>query len=384
MRVNTFHRMTGWFPYTPAPPEWRLDWDTIHATFPWIQALAGCPQDPVHHAEGDVWIHTRMVCEALIALPAWRALSVEDRATVFAAALLHDVSKPETTRVEDGGRVTARHHSPKGAVRSRRLLWELGVPPHLREAVCGLVRFHQVPYFCIEADDPRRMLIRVSQVARSRLLAILCEADARGRICADPQRLLDNIALFYELAHEQGCLDQPWSFSSPHSRVLWFLNPQRDPDYAAYDDTRLEVVMMSGLPGTGKDTWLRRQRPGVPVVSLDQIRRALGVHPRDNQGTVVQLARERARVHLRAGQDFAWNATTLTRDTRRPLLRLFRDYNARVHIVCLEAHPVDHARQNREREAVVPQSVIDRMIRRWQAPDRREAHKITRTGWKAH
>ena len=344
--------------------------------------MQDCPQDPIHHAEGNVWIHTRMVCEALTGLPAWRALPEEDRATVFAAALLHDVSKPETTRTEDDGRVTARHHSPRGAVRSRGLLWRLGASPARREAVCGLVRFHQVPYFLIEADDPRRMLIRTSQVARPRLLALLCEADARGRICADPQRLLDNIALFYALAEEEQCLDAPWAFASDHARVLWFFSPERDPDYAAYDDTRLTVTMMSGLPGTGKDTWLRTHQPALPVVSLDGIRRELKVSPRDNQGRVIQLAKERARQHLRAGADFAWNATTLTRDTRMPLLQLFRDYNARVRIVSLEAHPDDQHHQNRDREAVVPQPVIDRMVRRWQAPDRREAHEVTRTGWR--
>lgn len=375
--------MNSWFPFTPEPPEWRLDWEGIHDAFPWVRALAGCPQDPIHHAEGDVWIHTRMVCEALIGLPAWRALPAEDRAAVFAAALLHDVSKPETTKTEEDGRITARHHSPKGAVRSRGILWELGISPQRREVVCGLVRYHQVPYFCIESDDPRRMLIRVSQIARSRLLAILCEADARGRICADVQRLLDNIALFHALADEEGCLDAPWGFANDHSRVLWFFSPERDPDYAAYDDTRSQVTMMSGLPGSGKDTWLRNNAPELPVVSLDAIRGELGVHPRDNQGRVIQLARERAREHLRAGRDFAWNATTLTEDTRRPLLSLFRDYNARVRIVSLEVHPDDHRSQNRDRPAPVPQVVIDRMIRRWQAPDLREAHTLTRTGWKA-
>jgi predicted kinase len=140
--------------------------------------------------------------------------------------------------------------------------------------------------------------------------------------------------------------------------------------------------MMSGLPGSGKDTWLSAERSGLPVVSLDAIRRELGVHPRDNQGRVVQLSRERAREHLRAGTDFAWNATCLTEDTRRPLLQLFRDYNARVHIVCLEVHPDDHRRQNRDRDAPVPQAVIERMVHRWQTPDLREAHTLSSTGWK--
>jgi hypothetical protein len=59
--------------------------------YPFIQALAGCPQDPVHHAEGDVWIHTRMVCEALVALDAWRQHSEPERQIVFAAAVFASI-----------------------------------------------------------------------------------------------------------------------------------------------------------------------------------------------------------------------------------------------------------------------------------------------------
>jgi hypothetical protein len=36
--------------------------------------MRGCAQDAVFHAEGDVWIHTRMVCEAMAALSVWRTL----------------------------------------------------------------------------------------------------------------------------------------------------------------------------------------------------------------------------------------------------------------------------------------------------------------------
>ena len=52
----------------PAPPDWRLPWHHMISSFNWLNTLADCPQDPIHHAEGDVLTHTRMVCEALIAL----------------------------------------------------------------------------------------------------------------------------------------------------------------------------------------------------------------------------------------------------------------------------------------------------------------------------
>tara|TARA_B100000676_G_scaffold194569_1_gene191226 strand:- start:62 stop:214 length:153 start_codon:yes stop_codon:yes gene_type:complete len=40
----------------------------------WAKAMARCGQDAAWHAEGDVWTHTRMVCEALASLDEWGAL----------------------------------------------------------------------------------------------------------------------------------------------------------------------------------------------------------------------------------------------------------------------------------------------------------------------
>ena len=60
---------------------------------------------------------------------------------------------------------------------------------------------------------------------------------------------------------------------------------QREPNlyYVPHEDFACDVTIMSGLPGSGKDTWLARNRPDLPVVSLDDIRGELGVEPTDNQ-----------------------------------------------------------------------------------------------------
>jgi hypothetical protein len=92
-------------------------WDELQA-FDWIRDLARCPQDPVHHAEGDVAIHTRMVLEVLRDLPAWQDLPEEERRAVYVASLMHDIAKPATTR-EEGGRITAKGHSRAGELMAR-------------------------------------------------------------------------------------------------------------------------------------------------------------------------------------------------------------------------------------------------------------------------
>jgi predicted kinase len=368
--------MSTWFPVVPGPPTWSVDWKQLDDTFEWVRALRGCPQDPVYHAEGDVWIHTRMVCESLADLPAYRALSEADRAITFVAALMHDIAKPERTQVQPDGSIGAPGHSRRGAILARRLLWQLNVPFSDREQVCALIRFHQVPFFAIERESPFRAVIEVSQTARCDLLALVAEVDARGRKCADQERLLTNTALFAELCRENGCLTTPFAFPSDVARFLYFRRPDRDPTYAAYDDTRGEVFLLSGLPGVGKDRWIAKHAPALPVVSLDAIRADLHLDPDGDQGAVIQAAREAARRHLRAGQSYIWNATNVSRDQRQRAISLFADYRARIRIIYLEVSDSELHQQNRDRPRPVPTNVIERLLDRWEVPDRTEAHKV--------
>lgn len=362
-------------PLCPEPPEWLLRFQELSDQYEWLEALRGCPQDPIFHGEGDVWIHTRMVAEAMLALPAFRALPEAERPLLFAAALLHDVAKPDCTCVEEG-RLRAPGHGARGAMMARSILWHLGAPPAVREAICALVRVHQVPFYLIDRPDARRVVLRISQTTRCDHLALLAEADARGRLCADKGRLLDQVSLFEAFCAEQGCLHGPWLFPSDHSRFLYFRSEDRDPAYLAHDDTRGEVVLMSGLPGSGKSRWAARNLGHLPQVCLDDLRHELGVDPEEGQGPVVEAGRQRARELLRKGQSFVWNATSMTRQLRGQCIDLFAAYHARVRIVYVEAPATVLLRQNREREGRVPEAVLGRLMKRWEVPDQTEAHQV--------
>jgi predicted kinase len=359
---------------TPSPPDWRIDDGALEKACPWLHDLAGCEQEPTHHAEGDVRTHTLLAARALADLPGFRALPEEDRAVLFAAVLLHDVGKPACTRRDLDGTITSRGHARKGAILARGILWRLGVPLALRERVCGLVRRHLVPFFLIDQADPERKAIECTETARASHLALLAEADAR--VCSDLPRLLENVALFVETCRELGCLDQPFAFPTDHTRFVYLRSTNRPPSVPVHDDSRSELVLLSGLPGAGKDTWLRENLPSLPVVSLDDVREELDVSPEDEQGSVIQHARELAREHLRAGRTFAWNATNVSRALRAQTIALAASYGARVRVVSIEASEPTVLARNRARERRVPESVIERLVARWEIPDRTEAHTV--------
>ncbi len=359
------------FPPCPTSPNWEVPWHLLDRET-WIEQLKGCPQHPVRHAEGDVWTHVHMVCEAMAGLPSFRALGTEEQKILFASALLHDVAKPACTRVALNGDVSAKGHAWRGAIKARSILWKLGVPFDAREMVCGIIRHHLVPFFLTESTDPRRLAFEVSQTARCDWLAIQAEADARGRTCPNPDNLLSQIKGFRDYAEKVGCLSTPMEFPNDHARLSFFRQEKE------YQNTppRAEVVLMSGLPGSGKDHWITKSMPDRPVVSLDQIREQLGVLPTDPQGEVLTIARDLARGFLQAGRSFIWNATNLSRTTRTECVGFFREFGAKVKIVYIEATPDRLFYQNRERRKKVPEKVIERLLDRWEIPDRTEAHTV--------
>ena len=81
----------------------RKDWNSLEQQFGWVRDMNQVPQHTVHHAEGSVAVHTRMVLEALLRQPAYPMLPEQEREILWAAALLHDVEKRSTSVDEGNG-----------------------------------------------------------------------------------------------------------------------------------------------------------------------------------------------------------------------------------------------------------------------------------------
>ncbi|MHA6347492.1 AAA family ATPase [Roseivivax sp. CAU 1761] len=354
-----------------------VDWDGIEGLLPAeFEAMRATPQDPIHHAEGDVLTHTKMVVESLVADEAWRRLPEERRASTFWAAVLHDAGKPATTKREDDGRITSKGHLKAGMQDARRFFMNVGAPFAWREEVCGLIEYHQAPFWLLERDDPVRKAVSISYACNTADLCLYARHDILGRVCQDSENVLANVALAEMQFADAGCLGKARHFQNDASRVEYLVRPDRYVDYVAHEEYRSSATLMCGLPGAGKDTWIAQNAAHAGVVSLDDLRIEMGVSPDDNQGPVVQAGKERARQYLRAGEDFVWNATNVTRQKRSELLELFRDYGAHTSIVYIEPSLDVVRSQNRGRPDQVPEKPFERMLAKLEPPRRDEAHEL--------
>jgi predicted kinase len=357
----------------------NIEWNSLEKEFAWIADMRGVPQDSIHHGEGDVSIHTRMVLDALQSLKDFQQLDEQSQSLMIAAALLHDVEKRSTTVIEENGRITSRGHAKRGEYTSRDILFrDIQTPFAIRERICALVRFHGLPLWIMEKTEPAKSAIETSLRIDMPLLSMLAKADVFGRICPDKNELLDRIELFDEYCKEQLCWANPREFETSLARFQYFNKENSPPDYVPFDNLKAEVIMLCGLPGMGKDTLIRKRYSGLPVVSLDDIRRKHKLKPDDKSSTgwAVQQAKEDAKSFLRKGESFIWNATNITRQMRRQWIDLFVTYNVRVKLVYVEVSYKEWIRQNSNRSYPVPDAVLMRMLRKLEVPTLAEAHEV--------
>ncbi len=350
---------------------------TWASTQPWCCAMAACQQDAQWHAEGDVWTHTKLVCDALTQLDEWPALSRYEQNVLLFTALFHDAGKPPTSQTDPiTGRVSSPKHAMKGEHLARGILRELGCDLNTREAIARMVRYHGRPAFLLEKAEPAREVVSLSWLVSNRLLYLFAIADTRGRRTASMDRPEENLRYWKLLAEEQHCFDAPYPFANDQARFQFYRQSDYDLHYVPHEEYHATVTMLAGLPGSGKDRWLATQRGELPVVALDDLRAELDVEPTDDQGKVAQLARERCREHLRAKTDFAFNATNLLRQTRQRWIDLFADYHARVELVYLEPPLATILSQNKQRSRHVPERVIRRLMEKCEPPTSTECHRL--------
>lgn len=355
------------------------NWKELTDSFSWVADMAGVQQDAVHHAEGDVAIHTQMVIDQLTQLSEYNQLNEQDREILWCAALLHDVEKRSTTIIESDGRISAPGHAKKGMYTARSILYR-DVPTdfQMREQIVKLVRHHGLPIWLFEKPDPHKAVIDASLLVNLQWLTMLAKADMLGRICADQTDMLYRVDCFKELCMELECYDQPRSFKTDTARMNYFSKADSSPDYVPFEEPEYTVVLMSGLPGSGKDTFVKKHYADWPVISLDALREQMDVSHGDKTGSghVIQAAKEKAKEHLRKKQSFVWNATNITRQMREQLIDLFFTYRARVRIEYIEVPYKVLMQQNKSREAMVPAVAVDRMIDKMEIPTLTEAHEV--------
>lgn len=357
-----------------------IDWAFIESVYPEWAAMEKAPQDRFYHAEGNVWVHTKMVCEELVNNARYQAMDTAGQTRLFLSALMHDIGKPATTVIYGDNRVSSKGHSRRGETDARIKLWRAGYEFEQREAVCRMIRYHQEPFLAVNRENVNFLVHKWSHEVRLDDLALLAESDARGRRtdpAEDWQKTIDNVELFRLIAQDQGCFEQPKAMADEHTAIAYFRREGSiSCDFPFYQDRGSDVIVLAGLPASGKDSWIEENCPGLPVISFDDAREDLELAHGENDGKAVHHAIDKAKELLRKKEPFVWNATHLSPLMRQKTLDLLYAYDARVRLVYLEQPQAVLLRRNNKRDSTLPNKTLLGMLYRWEVPVPTEADKV--------
>ena len=139
------------------------------------------------------------------------------------------------------------------------------------------------------------------------------------------------------------------------------------------------IIVLVGLPGSGKSTWARKQ--DLPVLSSDAMRLMLADDVTDQSihRRVFAALRYLLRQRIAIGRPVTCiDATHTTVRERRQWIQIARKYGCRIEAVFFDVPPEVCKQRNVNRDRTVPDWVIDLMAARLVAPSRAEGFHSVR------
>ncbi|WP_020395216.1 ATP-binding protein [Thiolinea disciformis] len=383
----------------------------LGADLPLLLRFKETPQDAQWHAEGSVHIHTGMVLEELYQLLQTEAQHIQgaERQALILGACLHDIAKPMCTKTyekEGRLRIGSSGHEDKGRsyLAPKLMKWQLDFS--VVWTVLNLVGEHQIPRQLILRQRNQAAFLSLARQSNMQLLYWLERADIQGRLCADKEMDLLVLEEFRALCQHYGV----WDRSDPLAIIrpaLAELSPGAQDYVRSYALAELasgkitqaeealsttythrehyaHLIIACGLSGSGKSTWLQNHFPQYERISLDELREQWNGDraSQEHSGEIRQQAKEQLKAVLRAKRGVIWDATNLRQDFRSTVADLGRDYHALVTLVVFLLPETELRKNNRAREHVVPDAVLDRQLESYQFPTVDEAHQFWVVGAK--
>lgn len=348
-----------------------------------------CEQNPKWHGEGNCKKHTILVCEnaektvnnyALINEPkGW--IKTEEKFNesiiLLTAALFHDIGKIRTTKIGKDGNWHSYKHEWESEKITRRLLWDTGY--EFRESICSLIKYHMVPMNLFDRKDYMEGIVKICQEIPSwDLLMKLKSCDLEGSIQENEELKFTDLKKISEL-------------DSLGKAIEKYVVPQfqtRKHIYQKYIDSinkkPLNLIVMIGLPGSGKDTFIKEyyNSDKYVVISRDNIREELNFCNKDEKivGTseqeneVTKIFNERMTNAAKEGKTIIINNINIKKEYRTVFEKFLSNYNVYVEYVYIEASSL--SKNIERRKGQISSEIFYNMIERFEWPTKDEYDKF--------
>jgi predicted kinase len=375
--------------------------------FPLLYKLKDTIQDNEWHAEGNVEIHTEMVLVEIYKIIKQNEFTEDEKIVLVLSALFHDICKPLCTKEKELNgkiRVVSPRHEEKARNYLLFRLLELGLPKKQAIDIINLSGYHQLPKLMVVRDKEKSDYFQLARKVNVKLIYYLEMADMLGRTCIDKDSQVELLDIFKLYCQDFGIWDNQnelysdfkayfnkeldgfeeqtkqfvlsSAIESFESKVITCKEEELARSYG-YRGEYSHLVVLCGLSGVGKSTFIKKNYPDYEVVSLDKLRDEMSkIRSNKKNDIVLHKAKDILKVLLAKNKKIVWDATNYRKDFRKIPIRFGYDYGAFVELITL-IEPISKIKaQNKEREHVVPEDVIDNQIDKFELPEIEEAHVV--------
>ena len=125
------------------------------------------------------------------------------------------------------------------------------------------------------------------------------------------------------------------------------------------------LIMLCGLPASGKDTYIKENLGGYKVHSSDDLRKELygDENTQGNPNEIFQELHRRIKADLKVGHDVVYNATNINYKRRMAFLREIKDFDCYKKCVFMATPYEICVERNRTRSRVVPEDIMLKMYK---------------------
>lgn len=348
-----------------------LDWEYIDS-IPEFAKLKECQQNPVWHGEGTAYEHTRRCIEALENIVGYGTSYEPQNRVLKIAVLFHDIGKGVTTTFTKGN-WHSYGHEIEGEKITRRILWNEYMDD--RERVCKLVRWHMDALNIFNSKNLFNSFYRlathvdkISDLYKVKLCDIL-GSDMQNQEIKNLN--IKQVEYFSQL----GMLLCDSVKTFPIMDAMYFNGKHCLADKKGIPT----VVMMIGLPGSGKNTYIDEKyaKDGVKpwvILSRDDIRYELGFCGKDEkvvlssekEGIVSEVFNERLVNAVKEKKNVVINNINLKRKYRDGYKELLKTYNVWYEYVYAEAPTLEDNIERRKGQ--ISAQIFEQMIDKFDFP----------------
>ena len=379
--------------------------DIFGEQFNLLHDFSATEQDIIWHAEGNVHIHTDMVLNEMYEILSKNTFNESEQFVLILSALFHDIAKPITTKtihsdIYNRTCVISPNHEQKGMdyLFHKLLNYVNHKNPDYRDFITfnevidiiGAVGYHQMPKKILSKNFNQFSLADCARKAKPYLLYYLEVADFKGRHCDDIHSQLDYLELFRSYMEDYNYFKgfEKTSLNIDNEYILHKgFELLKNGDISMIEEAHAKffqekedysnLVVLTGLSGVGKSTYINKNYSSYHLISLDNIREELTFRSdQSDPALITRIARDELKKLLAKKENVVFDATNIRFELREKILNIGHNYGA-LNTLIFMADGVDNIiARDKKREYSVGEKTILNQEYSFQTPEKSETHNV--------